>query len=291
MCRDPAGDALAELDLELFRCLVDVLADLALHGDRDEVLAVQPIDPGVVEVEQLAQLGRDGEADLLHAREPVESGPELLDRLELGRPGRHLAVVLGRADGHRCLRREGRHGVELVLGPRVRPIVVDVEQAEQVGAVEQGRRAQGVEAFLDHRRAHRTAARVVRIADGEQRPTSRHGRARQGWGGEVADRREVFGRQPIRHLGDDPAVALAEEQGDPVGLEQDRRVIHQAGQGLIEIEPAADVSGHPPQRIEAVELLRGVLHQPGRIDTDGELARDRVEEFEIPLGEPIGGVR
>ena len=37
---DPAGDALAELDPQLLGRLVDVLADLAQHRDRDEVVAV-----------------------------------------------------------------------------------------------------------------------------------------------------------------------------------------------------------------------------------------------------------
>ena len=62
---DPAGDALAERDLELVRRLVHVLADLALHRDRDELLAGQPVDPDVVVVDELAELGGDGHADLL----------------------------------------------------------------------------------------------------------------------------------------------------------------------------------------------------------------------------------
>ena len=36
---DPAGDALADRDPELVGRLVDVLADLAAHRDRDEVVA------------------------------------------------------------------------------------------------------------------------------------------------------------------------------------------------------------------------------------------------------------
>ena len=52
------------LDAQLLRRLVDVLADLAAQGDRDEVLAAQPVDADVVEVDQLAQLGADGLADL-----------------------------------------------------------------------------------------------------------------------------------------------------------------------------------------------------------------------------------
>ena len=36
---DPAGDALADGDAQLVGRLVDVLADLALHRDRHEVVA------------------------------------------------------------------------------------------------------------------------------------------------------------------------------------------------------------------------------------------------------------
>ena len=65
---DPAGDALADRDLELVRRLVDVLADLALHRDRDELVAGQPVDADVVVVDELAELGGDGHADLVDAR-------------------------------------------------------------------------------------------------------------------------------------------------------------------------------------------------------------------------------
>ena len=48
-------------DPQLVRRLVDVLADLALHRDRDEVLADEAIDADVVVVDELAQLGGDGD--------------------------------------------------------------------------------------------------------------------------------------------------------------------------------------------------------------------------------------
>ena len=85
----------AELDLELLGRLVHVLADPALHRDRHEVVAVQPVDADVVVVDELAELGRDRVADLLDARQAVEARAERLDRLELGRPGRELGVVRG----------------------------------------------------------------------------------------------------------------------------------------------------------------------------------------------------
>ena len=66
--------------------LVGVLADLALPGDRDDVLAVDPVDAHVVVVDELAQLGADGRADLGHRAQVVESGAQLGDRVDLGFP-------------------------------------------------------------------------------------------------------------------------------------------------------------------------------------------------------------
>ena len=83
---DPAGDALAHRDAQLVGRLVDVLADLALHRDRDQVVADQPVDTGVVIVDELAQLGRDRLADLGHARQPAEPRPRAAGSTGAGRP-------------------------------------------------------------------------------------------------------------------------------------------------------------------------------------------------------------
>ena len=170
MLGDPAGDALTERQPKLVRRLVDVLADLAEHGDRDEVVADQPVDAGVVVVDQLAQLAGDRLADLVDARQPAQSRPELLDRLELGRPGGHPLEVLGGPDGDARLGRQGADRVELVVGPVVRMVVVDVEHPEQVGPVEERRRAQRVEPLLDDGGPDALAPRVVAVADREHRP-------------------------------------------------------------------------------------------------------------------------
>ena len=116
---DPAGDALAERDAQLVGRLVDVFADLALHRDRDELVADEAVDAGVVVVDQLAQLGRDRLADLGDARQLVQPCPELLDRLELGGPRRHPLEVLGGLDRHARLGRQRPDGVELVRRPVV----------------------------------------------------------------------------------------------------------------------------------------------------------------------------
>ena len=61
----------------------------------------------------------------------------------------------------------------------MRPIVVDVEHPEEVGAVQERRGAQRVEAFLHDRRADAFTARVVTVAGCEQGPAGRDGRLRE----------------------------------------------------------------------------------------------------------------
>ena len=133
--------------------------------------------------------------------------PELLDRLELGGPRRHALEVLGGPDRDAGLGRQGGHGLEVVVGPGVRLVVVDVEQAEQRGAVEQRRGADGVEALLDDRGPDALAARVVavvrrRTADGAGR------RPRPGASGPGSRGRSrgYDRRQAPADLGDDRAV-------------------------------------------------------------------------------------
>lgn len=146
---DPAGDPLADGDPQLLRRLVGVLADLAQERDRDEVVADDPVDADVVVVDELTELGGDGHADLTDAGQVVEPRPELLDRLELGGPGRHAPEVLGGPDRDGRLGREGGDGLDLVGRPGVRAVVVHVEHAEQLAALHERGRAQRVEALLD----------------------------------------------------------------------------------------------------------------------------------------------
>ncbi len=93
--RDPAGDPDPDPDPELLRRLVDVLADLAAEGDRHQVVTDDPVDPDVVIVDELTQLGGDRQPDLALDGQPVQPTPELLDRLELRRPGGHPGDVVG----------------------------------------------------------------------------------------------------------------------------------------------------------------------------------------------------
>ena len=256
--------------------LVDVLADLALHGDRDDVVALDPVDPDVVVVDELAQLGRDGLPDLVHAGQPVQACPQLLDRPELRGPRGHPLEVLGRADRHARLGREGGHRLEVVLGPGVRSVVIDDEEPEQLGAVEERRGADGVVALLDHGRTHALTARVVAIVDREHRSTCGDRERGQGAGRELADAPEVARREAPTHLGDDASVRPLQEHGGAIGFEQDHRVIDQTGQDPVEVEPAADVARDPMERLRAMKLAGDLLPSSGdRDDRPDGVGHDR----------------
>ena len=286
---DPAGDALAERDPELVRRLVDVLADLAEHRDRDEVVADQPVDAGVVVVDQLAQLAGDRLADLVDARQPAQARAELLDGLELGRPRRHPLEVLGRPDGDARLGRQRADRVEFVVGPVVRLVVVDVEHPEQVGPVEERRRAQRVEPLLDDGGPDALAARVVAVADREQRPAG-------GDGGGSAATASGMSRMLLRYvvgqaaadLADRVAVRTQEEDRAAVALEQHHRVIHQPGQDPVEIEPRADVAGDPAERLRPMEQVGDLVGAARAGDERPDRVGDDPGDVEVARAERAG---
>ena len=153
----PAGDALADLEAELVLDLVGVLADVAAPGDRQAVVADDAIDAHVVVVDELLELDRDGHADLAHAAHPVEPRAELLDRLELRRPARHLGVGAGILDGDAGLRGEGLERLQLRARPRPMSVVVEDEHAERSAFGDERRHGDRVEALLDDRLAQRLA--------------------------------------------------------------------------------------------------------------------------------------
>ena len=106
------------------------------------------------------------------AGQPAQPGAELLDRLELGGPGRHLLVVLGGLDRDAGLGRRGRPIVSSSsVGPVVRLVVVDVEQAEQRPAPSSSGAVHSVSkpSWTTAARTRR-AARVVAVVDREHRP-------------------------------------------------------------------------------------------------------------------------
>ena len=118
--RHPAGDALAQRHREHLGGLVGVDGPVAQHRDRDEHLAPGAIDADVLVLDELAQLGRDRVADGADVVEPRQPGPQPLDRLQLGRPGRHPSEGPRRPDGDGRVARERLRGVDVHLAPPVR---------------------------------------------------------------------------------------------------------------------------------------------------------------------------
>ncbi len=207
---DPAGDSLADPSAEQVRRLILELADEPTHGHGDEPAALaQPIDTDVVERDQRLELVRDGVSDLLLGGETGELRAELLDRLQLRRPGGHPREVLGVLDGRRRVRRERRQGLELPWAPWMGSVVVDGQKTEQAVAVEERRGAEGVEALLDHRGSNRLRPRVVAIAHRKERKQLRRRLGGQRWHQKVPHRREIRSREPAAHLRGDPAVGSA----------------------------------------------------------------------------------
>ena len=130
----------------------------------------------------------------------------------------------------------------------------------------------GVEAFLDDGRPDVLAARVVAVVDREQRATSGDRRRRQRPRRDPRMLAEVGGRQSAADLGDGTAVLALEEHRRAIAVEQDHRMVDQAGQDPVEVEPAADVAGHPAQRLGAVEQVGHLVGSLGAAD-DGTRSR------------------
>ncbi len=194
---DPARDALADPDAELVGRLVVELADEAAHRHRHQpAVRAQPVDADVVVLDELIQLVGDGRPDLALGGQSGQAGPQLLDRLEVGRPGRHPLVVLGVLDRGRGLGREPAEGCQLLLGPGVGPVVVDDQEPEQLGAVVERRGADRVEPFLHHRGADLHRPGIVPVACREERASSRSGLGRERRDGKVPDGLEVAGDRP-----------------------------------------------------------------------------------------------
>ena len=145
--------------------------------------------------------------------------------------------------------------------------MIDVEHAQQLRAVQERRRADGVEALLDDGRADVRATRVVAIAHREQRPPGGHRGRRAGTGrGRRAWRRGKPADRPRLTSAVSCAVGAAQEDGRPVGLEQDHRVVHQAGQDPVQVEAAADVAGDAAQGLGAVEQVGDLVLATGDAD-------------------------
>ncbi len=152
---DPAGDPLADRHRQHLGCLRPIDEAVALERDRDELAAVHPVHAGVVVGDELAELGGDGVADVVHVRDACEAGTQALDRLELGRPGGHPAERARGSHGDRRVARERLGGVEVTLAPAVGAVVGQVEDAMERLAVDEGDPHEALDALLDGGRSDR----------------------------------------------------------------------------------------------------------------------------------------
>ena len=155
-------------------------------------------------------------------------------------------------------------------------VVVDVQQAQQLGPVEQWRRADRVVPLLHDRCADALAARVLAVPAREQRPPRRHSQRWERADREASDRVKVLRREAATHAGDGFAAPASEEDSSAIRIEEDHRVVDQARQDPVEVEPAADVARDAPERVGAVQLVADLVGLPGgahdRADRDGDAA-------------------
>ena len=97
---DPAGQALADPAAKHLGPNVGDAHERALEGDRlaHPALVVDPVDPDVVEVDQVARLGHDRLADRANIVQAVEPAAEGLDRAQAGRQVMRLGSQPGVGD-------------------------------------------------------------------------------------------------------------------------------------------------------------------------------------------------
>ena len=159
--------------------------------------------------------------------------------------------------------------------------MIDVEQPDQLGPVEERCRAQGVEPLLDDRRADVAGPWIVPVVGGEQRAARGGGVGRQRPRRELGDRLEVSLREPAADLRRSATVGPAQEDGGAIAVEEDHRVLHEAAEDPIEVESAADVRGNPAQGVGAMEAMTHLVGAPGRGDDRSDAARDLDEQVGI----------
>ena len=102
-----------------------------------------------------------------------------------------------------------------------------------------------------------------------------------------------MGRQPAADLGGRTSIGGQEEDRRPIAVEQNHGVVHETGEDPVEVEPAPDVPGHPPESVrpmeamgDLVDTLRGLDDEPGR---GGKLDEEvRVDRGLVSVG--VGGM-
>ena len=105
---DAAGEPLADAGAEDFGRGPVRRGQLALEGDRRQLLAVADEDAAVVVIDQLAELVRDRHADLAHVVRAVELAGERLEHLQVRDRADVLAALSSRSPAARSPSRRRR---------------------------------------------------------------------------------------------------------------------------------------------------------------------------------------
>ena len=78
---------------------------------------------------------------------------------------------------------------------------------------------------------------------------------------------------------------MLEEDGGAIAFEQDHRVVDQAGQDPIEVEPAADVGRHAAKRLGPMEQVSDLVGALGTADHRPEGVRRDPGDIEVARAE------
>ena len=83
-----------------------------------------------------------------------------------------------------------------------------------------------------------------------------------------------------------------EEHGSAIAFEQHHRVVDQAGQDPVEVEPTADVAGDPAKGLSPMEQMRHLPGALGAADDGADPVRGHPRDVEIPeIGDELAAAR
>ncbi len=249
---DPAGEPGPDRHAEQGGVRVLDVHERALEGDglAHPGLVVDAIDADGVVVEQAPRLRHDGLTDAGHVLQPVEPGGQLRDGAQAAghRPGRVRQA--GAPDGGRHVVRERPGELRLVGRPVVVRAVVQDQQAERCVAEhdrDEADRPHSGAAIGGANGRHRRLEPAAEDADLALAEGVHPGRA--GVARELRDDVEDLGREAA--LGDQPQWRRAVVIGPQAGLvdaEQRERLVDDVTEQPVEVVPAADLGGDPPER-------------------------------------------
>ena len=252
---------------------------------------MDPIHACVVVRDELAELGGDRDADVVHVRDTRQAGAKALDRLELGRPGGHPAEGARGSHGDRRIARERLGGVEVALAPAVGSVVSQVEDAVEGLAVDERDRQQALDPLLDGGGSDRAGRPQGVRAKEWGRPARREiAHARSGKLHLAGGRQERLGESRATG-GRDAALRVTEDDGYPVCAEQHPGVVAEVADDVGHVQPGCQVRGDATQRLGAPQAARGLFRGGGTPHQDAQGPGDRGGEPAAIVGTQLHRAR